>query len=368
MSEEIFFNLVFISGILYLLLHLAIFIGIKLAKYFLQSDSQLKNISVIIATRNEEENISNCIKSILNQNYPKDKFEIIVVNDRSSDGTKKIVEEFKEIKLINIEELPIGVFGKKNALRIGIEESKNDILVFTDADCLPENNWLRNISNYFDEKTGAVVGYSPYKYSITLPKLLNDFIEYEELKTSLYSFGAIGLGNGFLATGRNLSYRRKVYDEVEGYKNINHSISGDDDLFLQQIQTKTNWRIKYMSDDNSFVFTNPPKDFKDFYTQRLRHLSASKHYSLFGKLFFGAIHLNSILILINLFLIPAFGILFLFLKIFVDLIFIESQKYNLKSKIQFFKSIYLEIFLVIYYFVFGVISIFKKPKWNLKTN
>ena len=89
MNEEIFFNLVFISGILYLLLHLAIFIGIKLAKYFLQSDSQLKNISVIIATRNEEENISNCIKSILNQNYPKDKFEIIVVNDRSSDGTKK---------------------------------------------------------------------------------------------------------------------------------------------------------------------------------------------------------------------------------------------------------------------------------------
>ena len=359
---EIMLILLKIVCCLYILLNIILLIGINLQKNNFQSEKN--NFSIIVAAQNEEKNIAELLNILISQNYPKDKYEIIVVNDRSFDGSVEVVEKFENVKLINVTELESNYFGKKNALRIGIENAKNEILVFTDADCLPNINWLSEINKLYESNTGAIVGYSPYINNSKLNCLLNEFIQYEELKANLIGFSVIGLGGGIIASGRNFSYRKKVYDEVNGFRDINHSLSGDDDLFLQTIVNKTNWKIKYMNSEESFVFTNSKNSFKEFFVQRLRHLSASKFYSFVGKLIFSAIHINSIIILIAFLFSFSLAIKFFLLKLIIDFTFISFGKLKLNSNLNLLKVFYLEVFLIAYYFLFGVISLIKKPKWN----
>ena len=299
------------AGLWYLLVHAALVVGL-LRRYAGVPGCPPAAVSVVVAARNEEATIGLLLDCLRRQTYPHTEF--ILVNDRSADGTGRIIAEAcaqdARFKQIDIRDTPTDMPAKKNALRRGIEASSGSILCFTDADCLPGPRWVEKLVRQFDERTGLVAGYSPYLEEAhpgvrptagLLRALLYRFIAYEELRGGLWAAGSIGLGLGWLCTGRNLAYRREVYDAVGGFERIKMSVSGDDDLFLQLVRRETPWRVRYCLDRENHVPTYPPTTFRRFVEQRTRHFSAGKFFSLAQKAFFLLYHSANLLLLASLF-------------------------------------------------------------------
>jgi glycosyltransferase involved in cell wall biosynthesis len=222
-----------------------------------------QSISVIVAARNEESNIEKILNYLLAQSYPQNKYEVIVVSDRSEDATVEIVKKYSDkygnIKIFSIPNGEKG--GKKRALSLGVKEAKYSILAFTDADCLPKPEWLNEINRHFTKDTDIVVGYSPL-----LSKQNRLFMKLKNLeRTSIFavSAGSLGWNYGVTCTGRNFSYRKKLFQAVGGFAGIEDIPSGDDDLLLQRMNKKAK-KMQFLFNTNSFV---PSFDEKDFVGQ-----------------------------------------------------------------------------------------------------
>lgn len=332
---------------------------------------QQQPISVIIAARNEEKNIGALLRSLIDLNYPAGMFEIVVANDRSTDSTSSIVEKFLQshthIRLIDIESNSSDMPNKKNALRMGIEHSQFGILAFTDADCVVQKNWLNELSEQFTEETGAVVGYSPYQLN-GASSIASSFLRYEEHKNSLLAAAAVGLDNAFLCTGRNFAYRKKVYDQVGGFEKIKHSVSGDDDLFLQLVRRETNWKIRYMSSEESHVRTHPPVSFSQFVSQRTRHVSGSKYYPRNIQLVYSMVHLFHVTVLVGLFFNPLISLIVLMTKFNLDGAFIAKGKTVFNEMFSVPAFFLNEILLVLYSFLIAPMGLIKKFEWKENTD
>lgn len=293
------------SAAFYSVVVLGLLLGFRRITYKPSTAAPL--VSVIVAARNEAENIGNLLNCLVRQDY--DNLEILIVNDRSKDQTAPIVQQFQvnhpKIRLLNVTSVLPGMPYKKNALAQGIAASTGAILCFTDADCLPPARWVSSMVSAFGEDVGLVAGYSPYSATSTLQptaspfvSLLHRFIEYEELKGAIWSAGSIGLKKGWLCTGRSLAYRREVYDEVGGFEKIKESVSGDDDLYLQLVRRDTSWDIRYVTSLQSFVPTVPPPTLADFVRQRTRHFSAGKFFPPSMKAFFLLFHTSNLLMFV----------------------------------------------------------------------
>lgn len=247
-----------------------------------KSDLQ-PHVSVVVAARNESENIKALLTALTAQDYPRDKYEIIVVDDDSEDDTSALVEkaatatERPLIRLLHTTNRDQVISPKKNALDLGISQSTGAILLFTDADCAPPARWISGMVSRFTPSVGMVIGYSSYE----LPQLrgiTSYLLALDSLSLAAVAAGTSGWGRPATCTGRNLAYRKKVYREVGGFEEIKNFISGDDDLFLQLVLKKTNWNVRYALDPELVVPTKILNSFKRFYHQRLRHASKGLHY------------------------------------------------------------------------------------------
>jgi len=235
-------------------------------------------ISVIVPFRNEEHNIKNVFESLVNQNYPEERFEIIFVNDNSDDNSLKILKEINKYKNVRILTVPDDYLinaHKKRAIRYGIDNSNGEIIVTTDADCYHNKNWLRSILTCFDEKTAFVSGPTIFKEEENLFQKMQK-IEFAGLV--LTGAGLIGANQPTICNAANLAYRKKAFNEVNGfYSNMNLS-SGDDELLLQKIFQDTDYKIKFSISKDSVVVTQSNKSFKEFYHQRKRWASKGLFY------------------------------------------------------------------------------------------
>ena len=237
-----------------------------------------KKVSILIAARNEEENIGRTIDAILSQNYPPSQIELIIVDDHSTDRTAEIVQSYADrgVKLL---QLHIGDklnSYKKYAITKAIELAKGEIIVTTDADCSMGPNWIKTIMAYFDTHDSYLVS-SPVAYS-------EEKSRFERLQTLeflyLIGLGAAGIGNGNPTTcnGANLAYRRDVFFEMGGFKGIDNLASGDDELFLHIVAEKYADRIGFCKANDAIVYTDAKPDLASFISQRKRWASKSTKY------------------------------------------------------------------------------------------
>lgn len=342
-------------------------------------------VSVVVAARNEERTVRALLDSLIDQTYRP--YEIVLVDDDSSDGTLTIFEEYarsNDIITVVSTKVQQGIFArKKNALTQGILASKGEILCFTDADCVPQRAWIETLVSQFDKNVGLVAGYSPYDPTL-LPQsekigyfrsIFYSFIHYEEIRGAVWSAAAIGLGIAWLCTGRNLAYRRELWLQVSGFSTIMQAISGDDDLFVQLVRKKTNWKIRYVVDPLSFVPTIPPSSFLDFIQQRKRHFSAGKYFTLSMKIFFFIFHLSNLILFAGLaaaiLMIDRFQIgLWLFLlKILVDLVGMIRGTLLLCERQVRLQIIPMEILYLLYNTFIGPLGFLSSFSWkpNLKS-
>lgn len=251
--------------------------------YFLKSAAKpaepkghRKGVSVVICARNEEKNLMENIPVIMEQDYPD--FELVVVNDSSWDDTEGILKalqvRYPNIHVVNLDEEKQNMQGKKFALTLGIKAAKNDIILLTDADCVPVTNyWIREMVASVGDQTEVVLGFSPYT---RYPGWLNRIIRFDTLMIAAHYLGFARAGKPYMGVGRNLCYTKDIFFKVGGFKNHYSIASGDDDLFVNQVATSRNTII--VNNPDAHTVSEPKKSWKDWFAQKRRHFTTTPYY------------------------------------------------------------------------------------------
>ena len=318
----------------------------------------------MIAAHNELENHKRFLLSVLNQDYPE--FEVILILDRCTDGSREWLNSLAQSHLV-IEEIkttPDGWSPKKWAIQRGIQRAKYDHLAFTDADCEVNQNWLQEVNGSFGEQKEVILGLGPY---FREKGLLNAFIQYETLYTAFQFVGFARLGLPYMGLGRNLAYRKSFFLDNGGFKGVENSLSGDDDLLINAYAKPRQTTV--LISPESRVFSIPKKIFRDYIRQKWRHVSASGHYSFLSKLILGIFHTSHLLF----YLLTLIGIVwggttkpFIFLYI-GKTIFSWSLFMLLQKKHEMGKLAYPWPVLDFLYFIYNLsvvpIGLIRKPTW-----
>jgi cellulose synthase/poly-beta-1,6-N-acetylglucosamine synthase-like glycosyltransferase len=246
--------------------------------------SPLPSVTILIAARNEEARIRKCLDCLRAQDYPWDKLQIVVVDDRSTDATAAILREYAEgwpgrFNAISLVETATGYSPKKYALSRGLIQATGEIIVTTDADCIMSPAWISTLVSEFGENTGLVLGMTTYyKLETEVPGAGIQALDF--LSHGVVAAALIGLRFPVHGNANNIAYRRKVYDQSAGFASHGRIVSGDDDFLIQSIHKLGQWRIRYSVQPESQVQTEPPLSIGQFWEQRKRWASKT---SLYGR-------------------------------------------------------------------------------------
>lgn len=248
----------------------------KTIPVFLPSNKEPKTrISVIIPARNEEKNIGQLLQALQGQTYPSALFEIIVVDDHSSDATAAIVQQDSTVKLVQLQEDGINSY-KKKAIETGIAAASGDLIVTTDADCLPSQNWLKTIAAFKEEKEAIFIA-APVVIDCS-SSVLQVFQAMDFMVLQGITGAAVYKKQLSMCNGANLAYEKNAFDKVNGFDGIDNIASGDDMLLMHKIWKQFPGKVHYLRSKEAIVSTRPMKTWKDFFNQRIRWASKAKHY------------------------------------------------------------------------------------------
>ena len=340
----------------------------KITPFLPANKEPVIKVSVIIAARNEEENIGKLLKSIEAQTYPADLFEVIVIDDHSTDNTAAIVQNFAFVKLIRLQLDNINSY-KKKAIETGIAIATGDLIVTTDADCTVNENWLKTIA-MFKEETNAVFIAAPVALQNKLT-LLQIFQTLDFLALQGITAASVHKRIHNMCNGANLAYERNAFFEVNGFTGIDHIASGDDMLLMQKISHHFPAKISYLLSKDAIVTTQTAKTWKEFFSQRIRWASKATNYNdikIFSALFVVYFFNCSLLAIF----IAGFWVhnlwwgcvVVLLLKTFIELIFLYpvAKFYNKQNLINWFPL--FQPLHIIYTVIAGWLGVFGSFEWK----
>ena len=330
-----------------------------------RQQSQQHPVSVIICARDEDENIARNLPGVLVQKYATT-HEVIVVNDNSVDDSKYILEElqktFKFLQIVDLKQEAKLISGKKYPLSIGIKEAKHEIVLLTDADCVPATEfWIQKMQDAYVNGTEIVIGYGAYYKK---PGLLNKLIRFETFHSALQYLSFALAGNPYMGVGRNLSYKKDVFLRNKGFSSINHIPGGDDDLFINKVASKHNTRV--VIDKDAITLSQPKCSFSQWLRQKTRHYSTARYYKKTNKFLLAAYSISQFLFFLAILFydwrlsLAVFGARLL-LQGFV--FFRAMKKLDEADLWPFF--VFFDIWMFFYYIIFAP-SLWKRPRvsWN----
>ncbi len=332
-----------------------------------QKSSSFPFISILVSARNESTTIQSCANALLAQTYPHHLLEIIIVDDFSTDETIERLQGYSNVSNLVVFRNPIQKkykSSKKTALEQAIHMAKGDILLFTDADCLPPPQWAATMVSFFDAQTALVAGFSPQ----TAERSIWNHVQIcDSLSAAVVAAGSIGFGHGITCTGRNLAYRKQVFERIGGFADLPNSLSGDDDFILQKMAKLPDWQVRYAVDPLAVVPSKGPAYLLEFLKQKRRHISAGRHFSLRQQLGYALFHLTNVVLwlapIIDLFCGTRLWI-FLTTKILFDILLLKrfAAKFQIKQPLY---SMLLWELLFAAYNILAVFSAFKTSQtWN----
>jgi len=331
--------------------------------------SQEYPVSVIVCARDEAHNIAKNLPGILVQQY-KTTHELIVVNDNSTDETKYLLDEFKKtfknLNPIRLTQEAKGIPGKKFPLSMGIKSARYEIVLLTDADCIPASEfWIQKMQDgYYDGKQ-IVLGYGAFHKK---PGMLNKLIRFETFHSALQYLSFALAGLPYMGVGRNLSYKKELFFNNKGFSAINHIPGGDDDLFINMVANKRNTAI--VIDKDAHTLSEAAPTWRIWQRQKYRHFTTSKFYKGKHKFLLGLYSLSQVLIypvtiaailFYNWWLVLA---LFALRMIVQGIVWFKSMK-KLNEADLFPYFIFLDIWMSFYFLLFAP-ALWKKPakKWK----
>ena len=323
-------------------------------------------VSVIICAKNEAKHLQEFLPAILEQDYPG--FEVLVVNDRSTDGSQFWLENFSKQhpRLRVIENSDDSLPGKRNALKKGMEAARHQVILLTDADCKPASaQWILHMMSVLQNEKEIVLGFSP---PFPQKGLLQQFIRYENFITALYYFSFSLAKMPYMGVGRNLLYHVPVRTNIGALEHHSGLISGDDDLTVNKIATGRNTTL--MIHPKSHVFTVSPGSFRAFLHQKRRHSAAGFHYQPGHQLVLGAWYASQIIFNLSFFtllfsgfmLLPAL-LIFLAKNIFQTVIYGKAMRKLNVHNLWIFTPVF-DLCLSLFFLTLGGLSLFKPKTWK----
>jgi 1,2-diacylglycerol 3-beta-glucosyltransferase len=329
------------------------------------------NVSVVVAARNEEENIERCLRSILQVDYPADKLEVVVADDGSTDRTPEIISKIKQehnnLKVIRIESQINNLKGKANALAQAIAQTNGEFIFLTDADCEVPRTWIKGMLRHFDEKTGVASG-------VTIIETGKIFYGMQSLDWAFLLSVAAAVGRLFkpvACIGNNMAFRKEAYIECGGYQNLKFSITEDFALF-KAITENGKWGYAFPVDLETLVISKPVKTLKELYHQKKRWGTGGLDTGLLGIAVMSGGFIFHLLLILSPLLIEKISSLLisLALKFFIDGAFLfktlrKFKKTSLLKYLPFFELYYI-IYVVVLPFVvfFGGKTVWKDRKYK----
>jgi cellulose synthase/poly-beta-1,6-N-acetylglucosamine synthase-like glycosyltransferase len=244
--------------------------------------------SVVVAVRDGRDTIGDCLDALLEQSYPQERHEVIVVDDGSTDGTYEILKRYKErhrhLKIMQVQEGFGKITGKQRALAQGIRLAQGEIVLLTDADCAPPRRWIEEAVSYFEPEVGAVVGYALPERS---PGIFEPVRSADLLFLQAVAAGFVGWGRPLSGIGKNLAIRKAAYREMGGFERMGLQLN-EDMALIQKIHRETQWRTVVMQGRDACVHMQGRSSLRAFLRRRRRWLLAGfrSHPALFAILAF----------------------------------------------------------------------------------
>jgi cellulose synthase/poly-beta-1,6-N-acetylglucosamine synthase-like glycosyltransferase len=350
----------------------SIFIGLRKLKPPPLNQIPKEFVSIIIPFRNETENIISNIKSIIGQGFPKENYEVIYVDDNSTDNSFQILRDYPKPKNVKVLSLPKEYSPnahKKRAIRYGIENSIGEIIITTDADCVYSENWLSSMLSNFDDETGFISG--PVEF-LDEDGLFSKLQKLEFAGLVITGAGLIGSRKPTICNAANIAYRKKTYEDVNGFYDQMDLSSGDDELLMQKIAKDTKYKVKFSLLTDSIVKTLASKNINDFYQQRKRWASKGLFYKNTGLinmliliyLFYLGLVIQPFLILfISFSIIYTFG-LSLVGKLVLEFLILLKGKEILFSKLSLKPFLIAEFLQVPYIIIAGISGMLGNLEWK----
>ena len=324
-------------------------------------------VSIIIAMRNEENEVERLLQNLQSQIYPTDNLELILVNDHSTDNTLNILNSLQldNLQVIN---MPNGEFGKKNAIKRAVELASGDIILASDADCSFKQNWVQTMANYFTNENIKLVS-GPVAYH----KQKGIFLSLQALEFSSLigsGAGAIGVNNAIFCNGANMAYRKEIFLEVNEFS-IDTAVSGDDVFLLHSVKAKYPNSIAFAKEQSAIVITDAVQTVSGFINQRKRWTAKSSGYKDNASIYTSFLVLFTNLAFVFLFAmhfwnIKYFNLFILFygVKFLIDLILLFPilKFFNRTDLIKWILP--FEIFYSFYIVLIVVLSFTKSFEWK----
>ena len=322
------------------------------------------DFSIIISAKNEERNIPLLIESLQKLDYPEENFEVIIIDDNSSDKTYelagKLIKDISNFYLYKAEQKKFTA--KKGALDFGIKKAKNHFILITDADCIPEKDWLKYYSEKFNKGFDFVFGNAPF---IQKNSLVNKISCFENLRSSMLTFSTAKIGISYSASARSFGFKESSFEEIKGYSNTTETLSGDDDLLLREA-VKNNLKIGTILNKDSFVYSSTKNNFKEYFNQKARHTKTAFYYLPGRQLLLALWHLMNLFFLFSPVLL-IFNKLFLLLfitKLLFDFLTVKLLQKKFGYSFNVVEIIYLQIFYELFLLVHFLNALFKRDKWK----
>lgn len=358
--------LIILSTILLLLLLIQAVFYILPAFALRKSDDEkpnadLPSVSVIIACRNELQNLKSNLQYIINQRYPE--FEIVIIDDNSTDGTYEYVSNLANTSPCSIKLVKNDGKGKKIALSCGVRAASYEHLFFTDADCRPASeHWISGMMLHFDEANPLVVGYG----ELSGKTFASRFSSYDATLIAMQYMGFASLGHAYMAVGRNIAYSRKLWDTLGGFASHSDLASGDDDLFVREAAKHIRPTVCFLHEAKTI---SPAKDsIVKLLKQKSRHVSTSARYSLLDKFLSGGEIVTRTLFfamaIAMMFVNWKTALAFVVLRLAMVLFALGRFCSLTKNDSNLFMSLIFDIFAPIFYLALLVYRIFnRKTEW-----
>ncbi len=358
-----------ITVVIQLFYYLYFFRRLAFYKTPAKTSSQEYPVSVIVCARDEAHNLVKNLPGILVQDY-KTTHEVIVVNDNSTDDSKFLLDEFhksfKNLNHLRLTQEAKLIPGKKFPLSMGIKTAKYEVVLLTDADCVPASEfWIQRMQAGFSNTVDIVLGYGAY---YKRPGLLNKIIRFETFHSALQYFSYALAGSTYMGVGRNLSYKKDLFFRNKGFSSMNQIPSGDDDLFINMVAKKGNAAI--VIEPDAHTLSEPEKSWNSWLSQKYRHYTTAKFYKPKHKFLLGLYSFTHIASYVMLAAAIIFYSWWIALSIFAVKLLVQSiiwyksmKKLNEADLWPLF--IFFDIWMFFYYLLF-VPALWKKPAktWN----
>ncbi len=256
-------------------------------------NEELEPVSIVLCARDAYEYLVDLIPALLKQDYPD--FEIVVVNDCSDDETEEYLKDLERneprVKPVQLKQHLNFFNGKKFPLSMGIKSAKNDLIIFTDCNCMPVNDqWVRSVVNRYNNRTEIVIGYCPY---VQKKSALNRIMRFDALQNGLLYLSAALCHHPYMGIGKNLSYRKELFYRKQGFISHYTTSVGDDDLFINQAATKKNTEV--LIDAEDAILATPPSTFHLWARQKSSRYSTIPQYDGPSRLMLSGFYVSQFL-------------------------------------------------------------------------